>query len=161
MPIDFWPKTWNIEVLSDKENFQLSSLNLDYHASASLKKSPVKKGALILELVLRRKIAPSIIEIIAPSGLLVLVAWVLLSVLIISKLDKITFQNLSVYFQISFLLPVDSVPGRMGFLLTLFLCTVNILSSMATSTPKSGGVTTAIIQWILWCLMFIIIPILE
>ena len=58
MPIDFWPKTWNIEVLSDKENFQLSSLNLDYHASASLKKSPVKKGALILELVLRRKIAP-------------------------------------------------------------------------------------------------------
>ena len=114
-----------------------------------------------MELVLRRKIAPSIIEIIAPSGLLVLVAWVLLSVLIISKLDKITFQNLSVYFQISFLLPVDLVPGRMGFLLTLFLCTVNILNSMATSTPKSGGVTTAIIQWILWCLMFIIIPILE
>ena len=117
---------------------------------------------MILELVLRRKIARSIIEIIAPSGLLVLVAWVLLLSVLISKLDKITFQNLSVYFQISFRLPVDSVPGRMGFFVdSFFLCTVNILNSMATSTPKSGGVTTAIIQWILWCLMFIIIPILE
>ena len=56
---------------------------------------------------------------------------------------------------------MDSVPGRMGFLLTLFLCMVNILNSMATNTPKSGGNATAIIQWIILCLLFIIMAILE
>ena len=49
----------------------------------------------------------------------------------------------------------------MGFLLTLFLCTVNILNSTASNTPKSGGDATAIIQWIMWCLLFIIMAILE
>ena len=56
---------------------------------------------------------------------------------------------------------MDSVPGRMGFLLTLFLCTVNILNSTASNTPKSGGDATAIIRWIMWCLLFIIMAILE
>ena len=49
----------------------------------------------------------------------------------------------------------------MGFLLTLFLCMVNILNSMVLYTPKSGGDATAIIQWIMWCLLFIIMAIVE
>ena len=63
--------------------------------------------------------------------------------------------------KISFLLPHDSIPGRMGFLLTLFLCMVNTLNSMAQNAPNSGGSTTAIIQWILSCLLFMILAILE
>ena len=63
--------------------------------------------------------------------------------------------------QISFLLPIDTVPGRMGFLLTLFLCMVNILNWAARYSPKSGANATAIIQWILSCSLFIIIAILE
>ena len=64
-------------------------------------------------------------------------------------------------FQISFLLPVDTIPGRLGFLLTLFLCMINILNSRAANSPKSGGNANAIIQWILSCLLFIILAILE
>ena len=63
--------------------------------------------------------------------------------------------------QISFLLPIDTVPGRMGFLLTLFLCMVNILNWAARYSPKSGANATAIIQWILSCSLFIIMAILE
>ena len=64
-------------------------------------------------------------------------------------------------FQISFMLPEDTVPGRMGFLLTLFLCMINILNSEATNSPKSGGAVTAIILWISSCSVFIIMAILE
>ena len=63
--------------------------------------------------------------------------------------------------QVSFLLPIDTVPGRMGFLLTLFLCMVNILNWAARYSPKSGANATAIIQWILSCSLFIIMAILE
>ena len=49
----------------------------------------------------------------------------------------------------------------MGFLLTLFLCNINVLNTMVVSSPKSGGNSTAIIQWILSCLGFISFAILE
>ena len=64
-------------------------------------------------------------------------------------------------FQISFTIPVDSIPGRMGFLLTLFLCMINILNWMVGYSPTSGGNTTAIIQWILYCSLFIMMAIAE
>ena len=64
-------------------------------------------------------------------------------------------------FQISFLLPVDTVPGRLGFLLTLFLCMINILNSRAANSPKSGVNANIIIQWILSCSLFIILATLE
>ena len=64
-------------------------------------------------------------------------------------------------FQVSFILPEDTVPGRMGLLVILFLCMVNILNSEASYSPKSGGAVTAIIQWILSCSVFIILAILE
>ena len=63
--------------------------------------------------------------------------------------------------QISFLIPIDTVPGRMGFLTTLFLCMINILNWSARYSPKSGQYVTAIINWILSCLIFIIGAIVE
>ena len=59
------------------------------------------------------------------------------------------------------MLPENAVPGRMGLLVTLFLCMVNILNSEAANSPKSGGTVNAIIQWILTCSVFIILAILE
>ena len=53
---------------------------------------------------------------------------------------------------------MDSIPGRMGFLLTLLLCVVNIFNSTADKFPKNAKV---IDQWILFCLLFIILAILE
>ena len=61
-------------------------------------------------------------------------------------------------FQISFFIPVDSIPGRMGFLVTLMLCTVNIFNSADVKyPPTANGIT----QWILACLLFIILAMLE
>ena len=53
---------------------------------------------------------------------------------------------------------MDIVPGRMGLLLTLLLCMVNIFNSADTKYPKTAK---AIILWILSCILFIILPILE
>ena len=63
--------------------------------------------------------------------------------------------------QISFLIPVPAIPGRLGILFTLLLCTITIFNSVTESAPKSGGSSTAIIQWILACLFFIAMAILE
>ena len=51
---------------------------------------------------------------------------------------------------------MDSIPGRMGFLVTLMLCTVNI-SKTVEYPPNANGIT----QWILACLLFIISAMLE
>ena len=57
---------------------------------------------------------------------------------------------------------MDTVPGRMGFLLTLVLCKINLLNTTVVSSPRSGGrFPTAIVQWILGCLGFTQIAIFE
>ena len=55
---------------------------------------------------------------------------------------------------ISFLLPIDMVPGRMTLLATLFLVLVTIFNSVATITPKVKGLT-AIEAWMLACILFL------
>ena len=62
------------------------------------------------------------------------------------------------YFQISFFLPVEAIPARMGFLVTLMLCTVNIFNSADGKYPPNAN---TMIQWILACLLFIIMAMLE
>ena len=57
---------------------------------------------------------------------------------------------------------MDTVPGRMGFLLTLVLCKINLLNTTVVSSPRSGGrFPTAIVQWILMCLCITEIAIFE
>ena len=62
--------------MSDQDVSDLDTLNLDYYATASLKKSNRVKWALDFELKLARKIPRSIIEKILPSAMLVMVSWV-------------------------------------------------------------------------------------
>ena len=45
-------------------------------------------------------------------------------------------------FQVSFMVPKDAIPGRLGLLLTLFLCAINTLIATQRSAPKSGGTMT-------------------
>ena len=59
--------------------------------------------------------------------------------------------------QISFVIPMEAIPGRMGLLLTLLLCMVNIFNSME-KYPKSA---TAMTNWILSCIIYITLPIIE
>ena len=58
-------------------------------------------------------------------------------------------------------MPKEAIPGRLGLLLTLFLCMINTLNSVARTSPQSGGNTSALMQWIMACLLFIIMAILE
>ena len=56
---------------------------------------------------------------------------------------------------------MDSVPGRMGFLLTHVLCIINLLNATVVNSPRSGGHPTAIVYWILSCLIFTLFAIVE
>ena len=55
---------------------------------------------------------------------------------------------------ISFLVPPESVPGRMTILVTVFLCLVNIFNSITNKIPKADGLT-AIEAFIIICIIFV------
>ena len=82
------------------------------------------------ELTLRRKMAFYIITYYFPTGMFVIVSW------------------------ISFLVPPESVPGRMTILVTVFLCLVNIFNSITSKIPKADGLT-AIEAFIIICIIFV------
>ena len=46
-------------------------------------------------------------------------------------------------------------------LLTLFLCMINTLNSVAKESPKAGGVANSLVIWIAACLVFILVAIFE
>ena len=64
-------------------------------------------------------------------------------------------------FQISFLIPPDQIPGRLGLLITLSLCMFNTLNSVSRSAPRTNKSPTAMVKWILGCLLFILLACLE
>ena len=77
-----------------------------------------------------RKMAFYIITYYFPTGMFVIVSW------------------------ISFLVPPESVPGRMTILVTVFLCLVNIFNSITNKIPKADGLT-AIEAFIIICIIFV------
>ena len=88
------------------------------------------------EMVLHRYVSTYIITYYLPSGLFVIVSW------------------------ISFLIPMDVIPGRMALLVTLFLVLVNIFNTVTTNTPKAEGLT-AIEAWMLACILFVFGALIE
>ena len=88
------------------------------------------------ELVLSRYVSTYIITYYLPSGLFVIVSW------------------------ISFLIPMEVIPGRMALLVTLFLVLVNIFNTVTTNTPKAEGLT-AIEAWMLACILFVFGALIE
>ena len=82
------------------------------------------------ELTLRRKMSHYIITYYFPAGMFVIVSW------------------------ISFLVPPESVPGRMTILVTVFLVLVNIFNSITSNIPKADGLT-AIESFIIVCIIFV------
>ena len=63
--------------------------------------------------------------------------------------------------QVSFLVPYDAIPARVGILLTLSLCAINTLNSVVANSPKSGGSATALVKWNWVCFGFIVMAGLE
>lgn len=88
------------------------------------------------EMTLQRHVSTYIITYYLPSGLFVIVSW------------------------ISFLIPMEVVPGRMSLLVTLFLVLVNIFNTVTTNTPKAEGLT-AIEAWMLACILFVFGALVE
>ena len=83
---------------------------------------------------LKRGYEPYVINYYMPSAIFVLVSW------------------------ISFLIPPDVIPGRMGLLITLLLVLINLFNSIK-SPPAASPSALAI--WILTCIIFVTFALLA
>merc|ERR1712045_441397 len=88
------------------------------------------------KLTLRRKMGFYIITYYFPAGMFVIVSW------------------------ISFLVPPESVPGRMTILVTVFLVLVNIFNSITSNIPRADGLT-AIESFVIICIIFVFGALIE
>ena len=65
-------------------------------------------------------------------------------------------------FQISYTIPPNKIPGRLGLLVTLSLCMTNTLNSVSKTAPRATDHTvTAIVYWIVLCLLSILAAMVE
>ena len=60
------------------------------------------------------------------------------------------------FFQTSFVVPAGNIPGRLGMLVTLFLCLVNTLNSVSETSPNTQTIPTAIVMWVILCMLFVL-----
>ena len=61
---------------------------------------------------------------------------------------------------ISFIIPPDSFPGRMGLLVTLVLCIINVMTNEMEQSPATSGISK-IDLWCIICLVMVAIASLE
>ena len=70
-------------------------------------------------------------------------------------------NDLILFPQMSFIIPPEAIPGRLSALFTLFLCMINTLNSVTRESPKADSSPTALVDWIIICLIFLLLAILE
>ena len=61
---------------------------------------------------------------------------------------------------VSFLVPPEQVPGRIGLLVTLFLVATNIFNTIIDVSPNTKGMT-AISSWMIAYMFFVFLALLE
>ena len=60
----------------------------------------------------------------------------------------------------SFLIPPNCFPGRMGLLVTIVLCIINVMTTMMQQSPESNGLN-AMNCWFLICLILVALASFE
>ena len=86
---------------------------------------------------LRRKKSQIFIQVYLTSGLLVVIAWV------------------------SFIIPPEVVPGRMGLLVTVFLMLITIFISIKRDAPPSNGFLNAADMFVVACICHVFLGFIE
>ena len=61
---------------------------------------------------------------------------------------------------VSFLIPPEAIPGRVGLLVTLFLVATNIFNTIIDISPNTEGIT-AISSWMIAFMFFVFLALLE
>ena len=64
------------------------------------------------------------------------------------------------FFQISFAIPHEIIPGRMTLLITLFLCLINIFNTISSASPNTESFTSISI-WLVTCILFVTTALLQ
>ena len=108
-----------------------------------------------LEIHIMRKSNRHFLNVIIPSGVMVVMSWVSPKTMYI--FIKRDCQHCT-HFQTSFVIPPNVVPGRMGLLVTLVLVMINIFISM--EIPNTDSYTSVSI-WMIFCIIFICVAFWE
>ena len=69
------------------------------------------------------------------------------------------YELIPIILQISFVIRLEN-PGRIGMLVTVLLCLVNIYISITTSSPKSHRFSSIAI-WLSLCIIFVFLILVE
>ena len=91
---------------------------------------------IIIIIILFINIIFNIIQFITFT--IIIVIFILSIILLIIKTTNVIIIMIII---ISFLVPPESVPGRMTILVTVFLVLVNIFNSITSNIPKADGLT--------------------
>ena len=59
------------------------------------------------------------------------------------------------------MVPREAIPGRLALLLTLLLCIINTLNKASNNSPRASRGPTALVRWLIICLVFIFLSLLE
>ena len=104
---------------------------------------------------LKRKTNKYIWNYFIPSGILVSISWV-------RKICDVNYWGVikKSILQISFLIPPEVVPGRMGLLITLMLVLVNLFINITSKSPNTDSMT-AISSWMIACISFVSLALIE
>ena len=104
---------------------------------------------------LKRKTNKYIWNYFIPSGILVSISWV-------CKICEVNYWSVieESSLQISFLIPPEVVPGRMGLLITLMLVLVNLFINITSKSPNTDSMT-AISSWMIACISFVSLALIE
>ena len=73
----------------------------------------------------------------------------------------LSLLNFNENFQVSFSIPPEAIPGRLGMLLVIFLCMINTMNSVSKNSPQADSGPTVLVIWMVVCISFLMIAIVE
>ena len=140
-PKDIWDCTSSVHVDSSQQrNLQYHMKITDLPRSESLIDEALSGNTWAtcgFEIALWRKKSQIFVQVYLTSGLLVVLAWV------------------------SFIIPPDVVPGRMGLLVTVFLMLITLFISVKRDAPPSNGFLNAADMFVVACICHVFLGCIE
>ncbi|XP_071526959.1 gamma-aminobutyric acid receptor subunit pi-like [Panulirus ornatus] len=129
---------WFNSKIERTENIQSGHFDFDFY-SVQQQNTSHSSGTypmVTVEVKLTRRISYHLMNTFLPSGLFVCVSW------------------------LTFLVPVDQVPGRMVLTITTLLTLVSMFAAVRQESPKVSY-AKAVDQWMIMCVVFVFCVLLE
>ncbi|XP_042214918.1 glutamate-gated chloride channel alpha-like [Homarus americanus] len=129
---------WYSAEIERAENIASGHYDIDFYSvqQKNVSHSTGHFPTVMVEVVLKRRISYHLMNTFLPSGLFVCVSW------------------------LTFLVPVDQIPGRMVLTITTLLTLVSMFAAVRQESPKVSY-AKAVDQWMIMCVVFVFCVLVE